>query len=147
MVLLPEYDPGPYSGGSGWLVACSGSSFGAKELGHLRTSLSDLVLLLGPTRSSPLLDVLGRGLCLHQGGLVGTFEVLYLDGEEGKFRNGLQPLLWAPFQDVLYFESSGIALDVVAPSDLTAFLHVLHRKQFVVLVAHVAQAEERGRAV
>ena len=40
-----------------------------------------------------------------------------------------------------------IALDVVAPSDLAAFLHMFHRKQFVVLVAHVAQAKVRGRAV
>ena len=93
MGLLPEYDPGPYSGCSGRLVVSSGSSFGAKELGQLRTSLSDLVLLLGPARSSPLLDVLGRGLRLHQGGLVGTFKVFHLDVEEGKFRNGLQPLL------------------------------------------------------
>jgi hypothetical protein len=93
VVLLPEYDPGPYSGWSGRLVACSGSSFSAKELGQLHALLCDLVLLLGAARSSPLLDVLGRGLCLHQGGLVGTFEVLHLDGEEGEFRNGLQPLL------------------------------------------------------
>ena len=93
MVLLPEYDPGPYSGCSGRLVVFSGSSFGAKELGQLRTSLSDLILLLGPARSSPLLNVLGRRLCLHQGGPVGTFKVLHLDGEEGKFRDGLQPLL------------------------------------------------------
>ena len=93
MVLLPEYDPGPYSGCSSRLVVCSGSSFGAEELGQLRTMLRDLILLLGPARSSPLLDVLGRGLCLHQGGLVGTFKVLHLDGEEGKFRNVLQPLL------------------------------------------------------
>ena len=48
---------------------------------------------------------------------------------------------------MLFFEPSGIALDVVAPSDLAAFLHMLHRKQFVVLVAHVAQAKVRGRAV
>ena len=88
MVLLPEYDPGPYSGCSGRLVVSSGSSFGAKELSQLRASLSDLVLLLGPARSSPLLDVLGRRLCLHQGGLVGTFKVLHLDGKEGEFRNG-----------------------------------------------------------
>ena len=92
MVLLPEYDPGPYSGWSGRLVICSGSSFGAKELGQLRKSLSDLILLLGPA-SSPLLDLLGRGLCLHQGGLVGTFEVLHLECEEREFCNGLQPLL------------------------------------------------------
>ena len=93
MVLLPEYDPGPYSGCSGRLVVCSGSSFGAEELGQLRAMLRDLILLLGPARSSPLLDVLDRRLCLHQGGLVGTFKVLHLDGEEGKFRDGLQPLL------------------------------------------------------
>ncbi len=93
MVLLPEYDPGPYSGWSGRLNVCSGSSFGAKELGQLRARLRDLVLLLGPARSSPLFYVLGRGLCLHQGGLVGTFKVLHLDGEEGKFLNGLKPLL------------------------------------------------------
>ena len=93
MVLLPEYDPGPYSGCSGRLIVCSGSSFGAKELGQVRTSLSDLILLLRPARSLLLFDVLGRGLSLHQGGLAGTFEVLHLDGEEGKFRNGLQPLL------------------------------------------------------
>ena len=84
---------------------------------------------------------------MHQGGLVGTFKVLHLDGEEGEFRDGLQPLLWAPFQDVLLFEPSDITLDVFAPSDLTAFLHMLHRKQFVVLVAHVAQAKVHGRAV
>ena len=89
MVLLPEYDPGPYSGWSGRLVVCSGSSFGAKELGQLLTSLSDLVLLPGPARSLLLFDVLGRGLSLHQGGLTGTFKVLHLDGEEGKFRDGL----------------------------------------------------------
>ena len=93
MVLLPEYDPGPYSGCSGRLVVSSGFSFGAKELGQLRTSLSDLILLPGPARSLLLLDVLGRGLSLHQGGLVGTFKVLHLDGEEGKLRDGLQPLL------------------------------------------------------
>ncbi len=93
MVLLPEYDPGPYSGCSGRLVVRSGSSFEAEELGQLRALLRDLFLLLRPARSSPLLDVLGRGLSLHQGGLVGTFKVLHLDGEEGKFRNGLQPLL------------------------------------------------------
>jgi hypothetical protein len=125
----------------------SGSSFGAKELGQLRARLSDLVLLPGPARSLLLLDVLGRGLRLHQGGLVGTFKVLHLDGEEGEFRNGLQPLLRTPFQDVLFFEPPGVALYVVAPSDLVAFLHVFHRKQFVVLVAHVAQAKVRGRAV
>ena len=73
MVLLPEYDPGPYSGCSGRLVVDSGFSFGAKELDQLRTKLCDLVLLLGPARSSLLLDVLGRRECLHQGGLVGTF--------------------------------------------------------------------------
>ena len=93
MVLLPEYDPGPYSGWSGRLVVCSGSSFGAKELGQLRTGLCDLVLLIGPAWSLLLFNVLGRGLCLHQGGLVGTFKVLHLDGEEGEFRKGLQPLL------------------------------------------------------
>ena len=48
---------------------------------------------------------------------------------------------------MLLFEPAGIALDVGAPPDLTAFLHMLHRKQFVVLVAHVAQAKVRGRAV
>jgi hypothetical protein len=89
----PGIRSGPYSGCSGRLVVSSGSSFGAKELGQLRTRLSDLVLLLGPARSSLLFDLLGKRLCLHQGGLVGTFEVLHLDGEEGKFRNGLQPLL------------------------------------------------------
>ena len=89
MVLLPEYDPGPYSGWSGRLVVSSGSSFGAKELGQLRARLSDLVLLPGPARSLLFFDVLGRRLCLHQGGLVGTFKVLHLDGEEGKFRDGL----------------------------------------------------------
>ena len=93
MVLLPEYDPGPYSGWSGRLVVSSGSSFGAKELGQLRARLSDLVLLPGPARSLLLFDVLGRRLRLHQGGLVGTFKVLHLDGEEGKFCDGLQPLL------------------------------------------------------
>ena len=93
MVLLLEYDPGPYSGWSGRLVVCLGSSFGAKELGQLRARLRDLILLLGPARSSPLFYVLGRRLCLHQGGLVGTFKVLHLDGEEGKLRDGLQPLL------------------------------------------------------
>ena len=93
MVLLPEYDPGPYSGWSGRLVVCSGSSFGAKELGQLRAGLRNLVLLSGPARSSLLFYVLGRRLCLHQGGLVSTFKVLHLNGEEGKFRNGLQPLL------------------------------------------------------
>ena len=93
MVLLPEYDPGPYSGWSGRLVVCTGSSFGAEELGQLRASLSDLILLPGPARSLLFFDVLGRGLSLHQGGLIGTFKVLHLDGEEGKFRNGLQPLL------------------------------------------------------
>ena len=93
MMLLPEYDPGPYSGWSGRLVACSGSSFGAKELGQLRAGLYDPVFLLGPAWFSPIFNVLGRGLCLHQGGLVGTFKVLHLDGEEGKFRDGLQPLL------------------------------------------------------
>ena len=90
MALLPEYDPGPYSGWSGRLVVFSGSSFGAKELGQLRARLRDLILLPGPARSSPLfLNVLGRGLRLHQGGLVGTFKVLHLDCEEGEFRNGL----------------------------------------------------------
>ena len=93
MVLLPEYDPGPYSGCSGRLVVCLGSSFSAKELGQLRARLRDLVLLSGPARSLLFFDVLGRGLSLHQGGLVGTFKVLHLDGEEGEFRNGLQPLL------------------------------------------------------
>jgi hypothetical protein len=48
---------------------------------------------------------------------------------------------------VLIFEPSSIPLDVFAPPDLAAFLHVLHRKQFVVLVAHVAQAKVRGGAV
>ena len=48
---------------------------------------------------------------------------------------------------MLFFEPSGIALDVVAPSDLTAFLHMLHRKKLVVLVTHVAQAKVRGRAI
>ena len=48
---------------------------------------------------------------------------------------------------MLFFEPSGIALDFVAPSDLAAFLHMLHREQFVVLVAHVAQAKVRGGAV
>ena len=93
MVLLPEYDPGPYSGWSGRLVVCSGSSIDAKELGQLRTRFRNLVLLFWHTSLFLLLDVLGRGLCLHQGGLVGTFKVLHLDNEEGKFRNGLQPLL------------------------------------------------------
>ena len=93
MVLLPEYDPGPYSGCSGRLVVCSGSSFGAKELGQLRARLRDLILLPGPARSLLLFDVLGRGLSLHQGGLTGIFKVLHLDGEEGKFRDGLYPLL------------------------------------------------------
>ena len=93
MVLLPEYDPGPYSGWSGRLVVFSGSSFDAKQLGQLRTGLGYEVLLLGPTSLSLLLDILGRVLCLHQGGLVSTFKVLHLNGEEGKFRNGLQPLL------------------------------------------------------
>ena len=93
MVLLLEYDPGPYSGWSGRLVVCSGSSFDAKELCQLRTRLCDLVLLPEPARSLLFFDVLGRGLSLHQGGLIGTFKVLHLDGEEGKFRNGLQPLL------------------------------------------------------
>ena len=73
MVLLPEYDPGPCSGWSGRLVVCSGPSFGAKELGQLRARLRDLVLLSGPASLFLLLDVLGRGFCLHQGGLVGTF--------------------------------------------------------------------------
>ena len=90
MVLLPEYDPGPYSGYSGRLVVSSGSSFGAKELGQLRARLRDLVLFPGPARSLLLfLNVLGRGLCLHQGGLVGIFKVFHLDGEEGEFRDGL----------------------------------------------------------
>ena len=88
-MLLPEYDPGPYSGCSGRLVVCSGSSFGAKELGQLRARLRDQVLLSGPARSLLLFDVLGRGLRLHQGGLVGALEVLHLDGEEGEFRDGL----------------------------------------------------------
>ena len=73
MMLLPEYDPGPYSGWSGRLVVCSGSSFGAKELGQLRARLRDLVLLSGPAGPFLFLDVLGRRLGLHQGGLVGTF--------------------------------------------------------------------------
>ena len=89
MVLLPEYDPGPYSGWSGRLVVSSGSSFGAKELGQLRTSLSDLILLPGPPRSLLFFDVLGRRLSLHQGGLIGNFKVLHLNGEEGTFRDGL----------------------------------------------------------
>ena len=93
MVLLPEYDPGPYSGCSGRLVVFSGFSFGAKELGQLRARLRDLVLFPGPARSLLLFHLLGRGLSLHQGGLVGTFKVLHLDGKEGEFRNGLQPLL------------------------------------------------------
>ena len=62
VVLLPEYDPGPYSGCSGRLVVSSGSSFGTKELGQLRARLSDLVLLPGPARSLLLFDVLGRRL-------------------------------------------------------------------------------------
>ena len=89
MVLLPEYDPGPYSGWSGRLVVCSGSSFGAKELGQLRARLRDLVLLLWSASLLPFFDVLGRRLCLHQGGLIGTFKVLHLDGGEGKFGDGL----------------------------------------------------------
>ena len=48
---------------------------------------------------------------------------------------------------MLFFEPSGIALDVVAPPDLAAFLHVLHREKFFVLVAHVAQAKVRGGTV
>jgi hypothetical protein len=65
------------------LVVCSGSSFGAKELGQLRARLRDLVLLPGPARSLLLFDVLGRGLSLHQGGLIDTFKILHLDDEEG----------------------------------------------------------------
>ncbi len=89
MVLLPKYDPGPYSGWSGRLVVYSGSSFSAKDLGQLRAGLRNLVLLLGRASLLLLLDLLGRGLCLHQRGLVGAFKILHLDGKEGEFRNGL----------------------------------------------------------
>ncbi len=48
---------------------------------------------------------------------------------------------------MLFFEFSGLLLDVVAHSDLDTFVHVIQREQFVVLMAPIVQAKVRGRAI
>ena len=79
--------------------------------------------------------------------MIGTFKVFHLYGEEGKFRDGLKPLLRLPFHDVTFFKFAGELLDVITPSNFTTFLYMFHREYLVMFVTHVAQSKVCGRAI
>ncbi len=48
---------------------------------------------------------------------------------------------------MLFFEFSGVVLDVVAHSDLNTFTNVIQREQFFELIASIALAKVRGSAI
>ena len=97
MVLLQEVYPGPCSGLSGRsLVIVASSSVRPEECSHLCTKFCNLVYLFWPASSPPSLNVLSWRLSLYQRNLVDVFEILHLEGEEGKFCYSFHPLLRFP---------------------------------------------------
>ena len=90
--------PGPYSGWSGrsLVVAVAGFSVRPEERGHLRARFCYSFYHSWPASTPPSLNVLSWRLSLYQRSLVTAFEILHLEGEEGKFCYCFHPLLRFP---------------------------------------------------
>jgi hypothetical protein len=117
-----------------------------EELLHLVVSLRHLLLEGGSSWFLPRLLVL-REDRLHQLHLPRLLQALHLDGEKGKLCDRLPPFLCIPVANILLLQFLGEPPNFRIAGDLITAFHMFQGEEYVVLAAHVVEAEERRRAV
>jgi hypothetical protein len=73
--------------------------------------------------------------------------MLHLYGEGGELSNSLTQLLHIPVANILLLQLLGELSDVHTSGDLVAAFHIALDEDYVVLIAHVIEAEVHRRAV